>query len=128
MKIKFAEKQKKYITVSQLPAVRKIISDMRDDNGLKDYAEIAVSLAADMNAENFEILKADAEIALNSRIWNHYGDGTENLDIWITVYAYDSYYGFYDVGVYLSDIWALCRDNRAEIRQQMYIQHYALEG
>jgi len=126
MKVKFGPEQKKIITVAQLPAVRQLIEFMREDTGLRDYAETAATLASDYSG--MEILKAEAEIALNSRVWNQYGDETENIDIWIKVYAYHSYYGFYDIGVYLTDLWALCSDNKEEIRSHMYIRHYTAEN
>ena len=61
MKIKFTSEQKKFITVAELPEVNKIIAYMREDTGLKDYAETAARIASRDNCN--EILKAEAEIA-----------------------------------------------------------------
>ena len=46
------------------------------------------------------------------------------LDIWLTVYAFDPFDGFYNIGVYLSDIWQLSGENADEIKSHMYIEEY----
>ena len=122
MKVKFGPEQKKYITVAQLPAVRSIIESMREEN-LKDYAEMAANIARGFGG-SMEILKAEAEIARNARVWNALGDETENLDIWISVYAFNDYDGFYAIGVYITDLWAYHYDIRDEILSHMWIRHY----
>ena len=123
MKVKFTAEAKKYITVAEMPHVRRIINEMREDDSLKDYAEMAARVASrDWN--DFEILKADAEISRNCRAHNNYHEGSGNLDIWLTIYAYNAYKGFYNIGVYLSDIWQLTSDNGEEIRSHMYIAEY----
>ena len=123
MKVKFTAEAKKYITVAEMPHVRRIIDEMREDDSLKDYAEMAARVASrDWN--DFEILKADAEISRNCRAHDNYHEGSGNLDIWLTIYAYDPYQGFYNIGVYLSDIWQLTGDNSEEIRSHMYIAEY----
>lgn len=122
MKIKFTAEQKKYITVAELPEVKKIIADMKEDTGLKDYAEIAARIVSRDNGN--EILKAEAEIAKNNRIFNRYTDESGTLDIWLTVYAFNSYKGFYTIGAYLSDIWESTGDNAEELREYMYIREF----
>lgn len=122
MKIKFTAEQKRFITVAELPEVKKIIADMKEDTGLKDYAGIAARIASRSNGA--EILKADAEIARNERVLNYYSDESGRLDIWLTVYAFDSYKGFYKIGAYLSDIWESTGDNNEELRQYMYIREF----
>lgn len=122
MKIKFTAEQKKYITVAELPEVKKIIAEMKEDTGLKEYAEIAARIASRDNS--VEILKAEAEIAKNQRVFNRYTDESGNLDIWLTVYAFNSYKGFYTIGAYLSDIWESTGDNTEELRGYMYIREF----
>ena len=58
MKIKFTADAKKYITVAEMPHVRRIIDEMREDDSLKDYAEMAARVASGNN-DSFEILKAE---------------------------------------------------------------------
>ena len=123
MKVKITEDTKRIITISEMPAVRKIISELREDNYLKQYASCAARVASG-RYDTFEILKAEAEIAKNARVWDAYGEGTGNLDVWVNIYAYNPYYGFYDFGVYLTDIWAISDDNKNEIKTHMYIKSY----
>lgn len=123
MKVKFTAKQKQYITVAELPIVKRIIADMKDDDNLQEYAQMAARVASRSN-ETFEILKADATIAKNCRIYDNYGENSGTLDIWLEAYAFNSYKGFYNIGIYLTDVWNICGENREEIRSHMYIEEY----
>lgn len=125
MKIKLTEDAKRYITVSEMPAVKKIIADFKEDNEIKSYGQTAARAASGKNG-NFEILKAEAEIARNARVWNQYSDESGNLDIWLTFYAYDNYYGFYEIGAYLSDIWMADgqRETYELMKSRMYIRKF----
>lgn len=123
MKIKFTTEAKEYITINELPAVKRIIAEMKEDTGIKDYAEIAARVASGYNGK-FEILKSEAEIAKNARVNNAYGEDSENLDIWLNIYAFDSFAGFFEIGIYLTDVWAVTVDNAEEIKTNMYIQRY----
>ena len=126
MKVKFTAEAKKYITVAELPHVKKIMAYMKEnesDESLKDYAQMAARVASgDWN--DFEILKAEAEISKNCRAHDNFHEGSGNLDIWLTIYAFNAYKGFYNIGVYLSDLWQLTGDNGEEIRSHMYIAEY----
>lgn len=123
MKVKFTAEAKKYITVAEMPHVRRIIDEMREDDSLEEYAQMAARVAS-RDWGDFEILKADAEISRNCRAHNNFHEGSGNLDIWLTIYAYNAYKGFYNIGVYLSDIWNITGDNGEEIRSHMYIAEY----
>lgn len=121
MKVKFANEQKKYITVSQLPAVKRMIAELKSDYDMDDYAPAAVRIAS---GESGRIFDASAEIAKNCRIYNAYSEDSENLDVWLTIYALTDN-GFYEIGAYLSDVWQLDGTNAAELREHMYIRHFA---
>ena len=124
MKIKMTENSKCAIHVSEMPKVREIMAMLKEDDSLNDYAQMAARVASGKNDE-FEILKATAEMAQNCRVWDAYGDGTEKLDVWLEVYAYNPYYGFYDLGIYLTDVWSITGENAEEIRKHMYIDSYS---
>lgn len=126
MKVKFTEDAKRFISVSELPAVKKVIAEMKEDGEIKGYSEIAARVASGYNG-NFEILKADAQIAKNARIYDAYGEGSGEIDVWLDIYAFDDYSGFYEIGAYLTDIWAVTGDNTEEIRNHMYINKYSRE-
>lgn len=126
MKVKFTAEAKKIVTVAEVPEVKKIIAYMKENEtaeSLKDYAMMAARVAS-KNGCTFEILKVDAEIAKNCRAFDNYHEGSGNLDIWLTVYAFSPLNGFYNIGVYLSDIWQLSGDNTVEIKSHMYIEEY----
>lgn len=126
MKVKFTEDAKRFITVSEMPAVKRIIAEMKEDGEIKGYSEMAARVASGKN-ENFEILKAEAEISRNARVNDAYGEGSGKLDVWLNIYAFNSYAGFYEIGAYLTDIWAITGDNAEEIRNHMYINKYSRE-
>ena len=71
-------------------------------------------------------MKIEAEIAKNQRIHNYYGNNEDSgdLDIWLRILAYDKYFGFYDIGAYLSDIWSADGKNSEEIRSHMFILEF----
>lgn len=126
MKIKFTDEAKKYITVSEAPHVKKIMAYMKENEStesLKDYAEMAARVAGGYGYD-YEILKVEAEISRNCRAHDNYHEGSGTLDIWLTIYAFNAYKGFYNIGVYLSDLWQLTGDNGEEIRSHMYIAEF----
>lgn len=124
MKIKLTQEYKKYITVAEMPTVREIIADMKEDSStIEDYAEMAIQVAYDGIAYS-EILKASASIAKNCRIWNAYNNHSENLDVYIEATAYVNGDEFIIIGAYLSDIWQIDSDNRKEIASNMYIRRF----
>lgn len=124
MKIKLTQEYKKYITVAEMPTVREIITDMKEDSStIEDYAEMAIQAAYDGIAYS-EILKASASIAKNCRVWNAYNNHSENLDVYIEATAYVNGDEFIIIGAYLSDIWQIGSDNRKEIASNMYIRRF----
>lgn len=129
MNIKLTAEAKKYITVAEMPTVRQMIKDFKDDESdIKDYGRTAAIIASGNNG-NYEILKASAEIAKNQRVYNQYSDESGTLDIWMEFYAYDNYFGFYEIGVYLSDLWQADGDTETyeRIKSHMFIQEFKKE-
>lgn len=122
MKVELTEEAKNYISVAEMPAVKQIIKDMKDDDNIIGYAQDAACVASGWFG--FEILKAEASIAKNCRVWNLYGENTGDLDVYLDIYAFNNYAGFYKIGAYLSDIWSICEDNAEELKEHMYIRAY----
>lgn len=121
MKIKFGAEQKKIVTVAELPIVKRIMAEMKEDDGLKEYAEMAARIASGGSCE--KVYECSAEIAKNRRVYEQWGDGSGNLDIWIEAAALTSE-GFVIFGIYLSDVWSITGDNADEIRSHMYIRKF----
>ena len=126
MTIKITKDMERVLRLSDIPAVEALRKEMEAEPDLKWEVERIASLAAGVD---IEVLRFDTKIAKNNRIWNFYSGTdtehpTEDIDVWIDVYAYDPYYGFFDVGAYLSDIWSLTSNNAEEIKSHMYIRHF----
>lgn len=72
-----------------------------------------------------EILKAEAYVTRNCRVYNQmWVEDSSDLDVWINFYAFDEWSGFFEIGVYLSDIWKITGDNAEEIAEHMYVRKY----
>lgn len=122
MRVMMTDDSKKIITLAEAPYALQIIEELKEDTGLQEYARMAANVAG--GNYNYEILKATAEIARNQNVWDQYGEGTGTLDVWLKIYAFARYAGFYEIYVYLSDIWQITADNTDEIRDRMLIGHY----
>lgn len=118
MKVAITKEAKRILSVAEMPAVQRMIKEMREDTGLMDYAGMAARVAAGTNV--VRVLEASAEIAKNCRVWNAYHEESADLDVWMRVTAYTDK-GFVMVGAYLTDIWQIGNNNE-EIRSHMYIR------
>ena len=130
MKVQFTKDAQKIVTVSEMPVVRKIISDFKNgDDNLNEYAEMAAALIAGCGC-SVHVLESKAEIAKNCRVWNAYSDESCQLDIWITFTAVVN--GMETIvvmcGVYLTDIWNIGDPEGNEaIKQHMYVRKFIEE-
>lgn len=97
-----------------------IIKDMKlSSETVADQVKYAMSA---LNIHAFDVLKADAKIARNCKIWNHYGDtNSYDIDIWA-----DSIVKTWCIlySRFLSDAWSVSCDNYDEIASRMYIRTF----
>lgn len=100
MKIRFTAEMKKCITIAKVAAVKAVIRECRKYD-LMDYAQIA---AYSVVGEPCEILKADAEVIQNNFVYNFYNDESEDIDVQLTVYAFNRQHEFYIIRGVISDI------------------------
>ena len=116
MKVKITANSKKIITVAEMPKVQEIIKYFQeeDETPINDYARWAANIVTKHTLCNPEILKATASIL----------EGSGNLDVWFEFYIFDKYAGFYEIGVYLTDIWQATDENNEYIKSHMYINAY----
>lgn len=131
MKIRFTSNEKKIFTVAEMPAVRKLIEDMKEDTlPIDAYAKQVLNCLFDFQGNSYEIVRSKATVAKNCRIWDRFFDGSNNLDIWIEFLAFDPLVGALNCGVYLSDIWEIPADYDerqqyvATLENNMYIAKY----
>lgn len=124
MKVTLEKDYRKLYTLEDLERAKAVIaSEREDEETAKGWARYAVIEALKGTGEvDREIIKASAVTARNCRAWNAYGEGTENMDIWIEFTAETSE-GFIKGGAYLSDIWG---SGCVDYRDQMYFRRYAV--
>lgn len=125
MRVQFTSEMKKVVTVAEMPAVRKVIEYMKEDEWTaKDYAESAAQIASGCNT--VKVLEASAEIAGNCRINDWYDNGSSKFDVWVeyTAVINSGFGGIIMGGAYVTDICSLTGDNAEEIRSHMYIRKF----
>ena len=129
MKVKFAEKMKKVVTVAELPAAHKVIEaeNENDEWTAQEWAKMAARLVFDDNGA--KVIEATARIAKNQRVWDAFDEETRDIDVWIEFTAFSEYRSsFIIAGVYLTDLWQLTKDNADEIKSHMYIRRFEEVG
>ena len=129
MKITITAKSKRIITIAEMPIVKRIITEFKEDeNTAREYAAIAARMITGDNC--VEVINAEAQIAKNCRIYNQYGEDSADFDIWIDFRAYSEYKDRFIIGgAYLSDICNICGidDIDEEIKDHMYIRSFLEE-
>ena len=121
MKITFGAEEKKYITVAELPAVRKLIEQMKeyDSKTFEEFADSALSYVTGGHSAD-KIFDVKAEICGNSRVWNYYTDDSEHLDIWVEISALnwmDGGWCFVMLGFNLTDLWNVGNGDEESINE-----------
>lgn len=121
MKVTLDKEYRQRYTLEDLDRAKAVIAYEKENDGMtaKEWAEYAINEATKNTADTvMEILKVTASTARNGRIWEAYGEGTGNFDVWIEATA-ETYEGFIKVGAYLSDIW---KSGAEDYRKHMYIR------
>lgn len=122
MKVKISEISRKIITIEQIPAARKVIEVMKEDEWtVKDYAAMAARIASGCNG--IRVIEADAAVVGNHRVWDAIAEGTEWFDVWVEFIAFTGD-GFTTGGAYITDLWRSNADNLDDIRSHMYIRKF----
>ena len=122
MKVNLTAEMKKFITVAEMPAVRKVIEYEKDDEWTaKEWAKMAAEFVCPHS--RVKVLEASAEIAKNFRARDAYGEDSADFDVWVkfTAFADDS---FVMGGVYLTDLWTASADNREETVKHMHVRRF----
>lgn len=129
MKVRLTKEAKKWLTLEQAPIAHQIIKgEKENETTAAEYAEMVIRAVYFGSVWDVEVLKADASIAGNCRIWNQYGDESGTLDIWIdaTAYVDNGNSEFIIIGCYFSDICQLSgnyEDNQ-DLISHMYIRRF----
>ena len=128
MKVKLEERYREVYTLAELDAAKAVIAWEKDDlMTATEYAESAVNHIIWKRFSNDglrEVIKAEARTAKHRGVWELYGEGTRDLDVWINFIA-ETFDGFIKGGAYLSDIWAIGGD--VDITGVMYYNRYTIK-
>lgn len=129
MKVNLTAEMKKFITVAEMPAVKKVMQYEKENDEwtVQEWAKMAARLVFDDNGA--KVIKATARIAKNQRVWDAFDEETRDIDVWIEFTAFSEYRSsFIIAGVYLTDLWQLTKDNADEIKSHMYIRRFEEVG
>lgn len=125
MKVNLTAEMKKFITVAEMPAVKKVMQYEKENDEwtVQEWAKMAARLVFDDNGA--KVIEATARIAKNQRVWDTFDEETRDIDVWIEFTAFSEYRSsFIIAGVYLTDLWQLTTDNADEIKSHMYIRQF----
>lgn len=125
MKVNLTAEMKKFITVAEMPAVKKVMQYEKENDEwiVQEWAKMAARLVFDDNGA--KVIEATARIAKNQRVWDAFDEETRDIDVWIEFTAFSEYRSsFIIAGVYLTDLWQLTKDNADEIKSHMYIRQF----
>lgn len=126
VRIRITENSKRIISLAEAETVNRMLEQLRNEEtetAIFEYLDIVMGCVCDRGG-NWNFYDIQAEICKNSRIYNFYNDNSENFDVWIEFKAFDTYNGFYIVGINLTDIYSITSENHSTIRDYMYIRHY----
>ena len=129
MKVNLTAEMKKFITVAEMPAVKKVMQYEKENDEwtVQEWAKMAARLVFDDNGA--KVIEATARIAKNQRVWDAFDEETRDIDVWIEFTAFSEYRSsFIIAGVYLTDLWQLTKDNADEIKPHMYIRRFEEVG
>ena len=129
MKVNLTAEMKKFITVAEMPAVKKDMQYEKENDEwtVQEWAKMAARLVFDDNGA--KVIEATARIAKNQRVWDAFDEETRDIDVWIEFTAFSEYRSsFIIAGVYLTDLWQLTKDNADEIKSHMYIRRFEEVG
>lgn len=133
MKVKITQDARRWITLEQAPKAREMIRDFKENEEAHaeiGYAQMAVNCIGNAVKDCYntcgEVLRAEAEISGNRRIYNFYSDESGTLDVWITFTARTTY-GFIEGGAYLSDIWQIGRSEEEDKELAGYMYYRLFE-
>lgn len=129
MKVNLTAEMKKFITVAEMPAVKKVMQYEKENDEwtVQEWAKMAARLVFDDNGA--KVIEATARIAKNQRVWDAFDEETGDIDVWIEFTAFSEYRSsFIIAGVYLTDLWQLTKDNADEIKSHMYIRRFEEVG
>ena len=97
MKVQVGKRFKEVATVAQMPAVRRLVEDMKEDAlPIASYAKMALDALG--YGCDWEVYRPKAVVSFNGRVDDRYFDGSGHLDVWIEFLAFNENEGALDCG------------------------------
>ena len=138
MKIIIDDYAKKTLTLEDMPVVKKMIADFKEDTGLKEYAEMAARCWLNnteygktdfVGGDYFKIYDVKATFCRNRNYWNYYSDESGDIDIWVQA-TIRTAHAFLEIGVCLSEIWQIgsSEEFNASFPEKCYANYYQREN
>ena len=129
-KLNRPEGMNNWVTIAELPFVRKLLKNpgtMIGFDNPDDWFDSGIEIMKSLfDAET--VITATAELAKNDRADNSLCADSGKFDIWFDVLA-EAWItgcglGYVKVGAYLTDLWHINTENKAEIMRHMYIRKF----
>lgn len=122
MKVALEKNYRRKYTLEDLDRAKMVIAaEKEDEETAIGWAEYAANEALkDSDDYLVRIIEATATTAKNRRAYNAYGEGSEDMDVWIEGIARTEW-GFLEFGAYLSDIW---QSGAVKYQHNMYFCRY----
>lgn len=128
MKVHITPESRLWLTVAEMPTVRRLIAEYKDSEyTVEELAKDALNWIICPMGQNARILECSASVAKNSRINDWHFEGSGKFDVWIEFVAFDQFAGCWWCGVYLSDICSVSPSNRDEIFTHCFVKRYVRE-
>jgi len=131
LKIKMPTNHKKQCTLAAIEIFKEISEDCKEMTKKEIMEDINRALALATNWGDFEILKTEFQFNVSAFFSGYEMDAYNskgqklNGDIWVTVYAFNVYYGFIRLGFNLFNFYQLIPGvNDEEIKSNMFIKVY----
>lgn len=123
MKVKLTKEAKRYITLEEAPAVRRLIQMCKEDDSFTVEEAAALAAVALLHTNSVRVLEASAEISGNCRLYDYYFEGSGKLDVYLTAIAM-SFDEVIEFGAYLSDIYSITGNSDDAILNHAYVRRF----
>lgn len=123
MKVTMPKNYKEWMTLADVERAKMVIAfeKTEDDMSIADWARYAGIEAMKGEDDHFDdVITASAEIAMNNRVWDVYGEGTGCADVLVKALV-KTMLGYAEVEAYLSDIW---QSGAVEYKDKMFVRRF----
>lgn len=111
----------------KMSAVESVKQYMDERGSAKDFARAVSKYLFKLSNPN--VLLTTAQITVNNRIWNFYGENSANVDVWLTFIVFNDVPCINDeefiiAGIYFSDYMRINLNAPEDIRLFMHVDRF----